>query len=57
MGGLRPNTLLLSWPVHTHGSSREAIDSEYHTFTGKFSQYNKDFKHSLSIIIVGVPII
>uniref|UniRef100_A0A915PLX0 Uncharacterized protein n=1 Tax=Setaria digitata TaxID=48799 RepID=A0A915PLX0_9BILA len=35
MGGLRPNTLLLSWPVHTYGSSREAIDSEYHTFTDK----------------------
>ncbi|VDN06525.1 unnamed protein product [Thelazia callipaeda] len=30
MGGLRPNTLLLSWPVHTH-----AIDSEYQTFTDK----------------------
>ncbi|MCP9265769.1 putative Na-K-Cl cotransporter [Dirofilaria immitis] len=35
MGGLRPNTLLLSWPVHSHGSSREAIDSEYQTFTDK----------------------
>lgn len=34
MGGLRPNTLLLSWPIHTHGASREAIDSEYQTFTG-----------------------
>uniref|UniRef100_A0A0R3S2I3 Solute carrier family 12 member 6 n=1 Tax=Elaeophora elaphi TaxID=1147741 RepID=A0A0R3S2I3_9BILA len=35
MGGLRPNTLLLSWPVHTHGASCEAMDSEYHTFTDK----------------------
>ncbi|VDN49698.1 unnamed protein product [Gongylonema pulchrum] len=34
MGGLRPNTLLLSWPIHTHGASREAVDSEYQTFTG-----------------------
>ncbi|VDK61879.1 unnamed protein product [Onchocerca ochengi] len=35
MGGLRPNTLLLSWPVHITSSSAEAIDSDYHTFTDK----------------------
>uniref|UniRef100_A0A9J2P2V1 Amino acid permease/ SLC12A domain-containing protein n=1 Tax=Ascaris lumbricoides TaxID=6252 RepID=A0A9J2P2V1_ASCLU len=34
IGGLRPNTLLLSWPIH-HDLSSDAIDSEYHTFTDK----------------------
>jgi hypothetical protein len=33
IGGLKPNTLLLSWPTREPGQN-EATDSEYHTFTG-----------------------
>ncbi|VDL65743.1 unnamed protein product [Nippostrongylus brasiliensis] len=33
LGGLKPNTVLVSWPVHERGSS-ESTDSEYNTFTG-----------------------
>ncbi|RCN26662.1 hypothetical protein ANCCAN_27612 [Ancylostoma caninum] len=33
LGGLKPNTMLISWPVHERGSS-ESSDSEYNTFTG-----------------------
>ncbi|VDL65422.1 unnamed protein product [Nippostrongylus brasiliensis] len=32
LGGLKPNTVLVSWPVHERGSS-ESTDSEYNTFT------------------------
>uniref|UniRef100_A0A0N5AF91 Solute carrier family 12 member 6 n=1 Tax=Syphacia muris TaxID=451379 RepID=A0A0N5AF91_9BILA len=32
IGGLRPNTLLLSWPIHLN---KGEMDSEYHTFTDK----------------------
>ncbi|VDK47476.1 unnamed protein product [Anisakis simplex] len=40
MGGLRPNTLLLKWPTYSEERSREAIDSEYQTFTGEiFGDY------------------
>uniref|UniRef100_A0A183URV3 K+/Cl-Cotransporter n=1 Tax=Toxocara canis TaxID=6265 RepID=A0A183URV3_TOXCA len=35
IGGLRPNTLLLKWPTYSEEKSREAIDSEYQTFTEK----------------------
>ncbi|VDM39167.1 unnamed protein product [Toxocara canis] len=35
IGGLRPNTLLLSWPIHHDLNSSDAVDSEYHTFTDK----------------------
>uniref|UniRef100_F1KS71 Sodium/chloride cotransporter 3 n=2 Tax=Ascaris TaxID=6251 RepID=F1KS71_ASCSU len=35
IGGLRPNTLLLKWPTYSEERSREAIDSEYQTFTEK----------------------
>ncbi|PIO56823.1 hypothetical protein TELCIR_21776, partial [Teladorsagia circumcincta] len=31
LGGLKPNTVLVSWPVHERGSS-ESSDSEYNTF-------------------------
>lgn len=31
IGGLKPNTLLLSWPLHIN---KGELDSEYHTFTG-----------------------
>lgn len=34
IGGLRPNTLLLSWPTREPGTD-EAADSEYQTFTAK----------------------
>uniref|UniRef100_A0A7I4YLA9 Amino acid permease-associated region domain containing protein n=1 Tax=Haemonchus contortus TaxID=6289 RepID=A0A7I4YLA9_HAECO len=34
LGGLKPNTVLVSWPVHERGSS-ESSDSEYNTFTDK----------------------
>ncbi|WKY05731.1 hypothetical protein Q1695_006157 [Nippostrongylus brasiliensis] len=34
LGGLKPNTVLVSWPVHERGSS-ESTDSEYNTFTDK----------------------
>ncbi|CAI4224503.1 unnamed protein product [Auanema sp. JU1783] len=34
LGGLKPNTMLISWPVHERGAS-EASDSEYSTFTDK----------------------
>lgn len=34
MGGLRPNTLLLSWPTE-HDNNCDAADSEYQTFTDK----------------------
>ncbi|RCN53325.1 amino acid permease [Ancylostoma caninum] len=34
LGGLKPNTMLISWPVHERGSS-ESSDSEYNTFTDK----------------------
>ncbi|VDN55893.1 unnamed protein product [Dracunculus medinensis] len=33
MGGLRPNTLLLSWPKEK--SASDSVDSEYQTFTDK----------------------
>ena len=33
IGGLKPNTLLLSWPTREPGED-EASDSEYQTFTG-----------------------
>ncbi|VDD87242.1 unnamed protein product [Enterobius vermicularis] len=32
IGGLKPNTLLLSWPLHIN---KGELDSEYHTFTDK----------------------
>lgn len=35
IGGLKPNTLLLSWPTREPGED-EASDSEYQTFTGKY---------------------
>ncbi|VDK42737.1 unnamed protein product [Anisakis simplex] len=35
MGGLRPNTLLLSWPTHHDLDTPGYVDSEYHTFTDK----------------------
>ncbi|CEF71650.1 Amino acid permease/ SLC12A domain-containing protein [Strongyloides ratti] len=34
IGGLRPNTLLLSWPIHRDDMDRN-LDSEYLTFTDK----------------------
>ncbi|KAK6056279.1 amino acid permease [Cooperia oncophora] len=34
LGGLKPNTVLVSWPVHERGSS-ESADSEYNTFADK----------------------
>lgn len=34
IGGLKPNTLLLSWPTREVGKD-EAADSEYQTFTGQ----------------------
>lgn len=33
LGGLKPNTVLVSWPVHERSSS-DSTDSEYNTFTG-----------------------
>lgn len=34
LGGLKPNTMLLSWPTHDRGE-HELADSEYQTFTGE----------------------
>lgn len=34
LGGLKPNTVLVSWPVHERSSS-DSTDSEYNTFTDK----------------------
>ncbi|CAJ0584828.1 unnamed protein product, partial [Mesorhabditis spiculigera] len=34
LGGLKPNTMLISWPTHDRGE-HELADSEYQTFTDK----------------------
>ena len=34
LGGLKPNTMLISWPVYERGVS-DSSDSEYNTFTGE----------------------
>uniref|UniRef100_A0A0N5AVM1 Amino acid permease n=1 Tax=Syphacia muris TaxID=451379 RepID=A0A0N5AVM1_9BILA len=35
LGGLRPNTVLLKWPIHGDYLSTDTMDSEYQTFTDK----------------------